>query len=68
MDLSLTLHSGRVPKGERWHSEWNLSVYNLYARHNAWSLDFQYDPSGELQAKKYYLFKIVPSLSYTLTF
>ena len=68
MDLSLTLHSGRVPKGERWHSEWNLSAYNLYARHNAWSLDFQYDPSGELKAKKYYLFKIVPSISYTLTF
>lgn len=68
MDLSLTLHSGRVPKGERWHSEWNLSVYNLYARHNAWSLDFQYDQSGELNAKMYYLFKMVPSISYTLTF
>ncbi len=68
LDLSLTLQGGRVPVGERWHGEWNLSVYNVYSRHNAWALDFRYDDAGELHTSKYYLFTIVPSLSYTLKF
>lgn len=68
LDLSLTLQGGRVPKGERWHGEWNLSVYNLYSRHNAWALDFHYDDDNAFSAKKYYLFTAVPSISYTLTF
>lgn len=68
LDLSLTLQGGRVPVGERWHGEWNLSIYNVYSRHNAWALDFRYDENGELQTNKFYLFTIIPSLSYTLNF
>lgn len=68
LDLSLTLQSGRVPAGKRWHGEWNFSVYNVYARHNAWALDFQYDDESEqIKASKIYLFTAIPSISYTLT-
>ena len=68
LDLSLTLQGGRVPKGERWHGEWNFSVYNVYSRHNAWALDFHYREDYSVSAKKYYLFTAVPSVSYTLSF
>ena len=68
LDLSVTLQGGRVPAGERWHGEWNFSVYNAYSRHNAWALDFHYDDEGEIAAQKFYLFTAIPSISYTLTF
>ena len=66
LDCSLTLQ-GKNPQ-KRIHGEWNLSIYNLYSRHNAWALDFAYNDEGELKAKKYYLFTIIPSVSYTLYF
>ena len=66
LDCSLTLQ-GKHPE-KRVHGEWNLSIYNLYSRHNAWALDYSYGPDGEPDCKKYYLFTIVPSLSYTLYF
>ena len=68
LDLSLTLQGKRVPAGQRWHGEWNLSVYNIYSRHNAWALDFHYDDATEeITAQKVYLFTAIPSISYTLT-
>ena len=68
LDLSLTLQGKRVPAGQRWHGEWNLSVYNVYSRHNAWALDFHYDDATEeVTAQKVYLFTAIPSISYTLT-
>ena len=66
LDCSLTLQGKHLEK--RVHGEWNLSIYNLYSRHNAWALDYSYGPDGEPDCKKYYLFTIVPSLSYTLYF
>ncbi len=66
LDCSLTL-LGKHPE-KRVHGEWNLSIYNLYSRHNAWALDYSYGPDGVPDCKKYYLFTIVPSLSYTLYF
>ena len=68
LDISLTLQGGRVPKGERWHGEWNFSVYNVYSRHNAWAIDFHYAEDYTVSAKKYYLFTAIPSISYTLSF
>ena len=68
LDLSLTVHGKRVPAGKRGHGEWNFSVYNVYARHNTWAIDFHYDDeTEEITAKKIYLFKAIPSVSYTLT-
>ena len=69
MDLSLTYRTkGRVQE-KRFSGEWNLSLYNAYSRHNAWSIAFNYDrKENEAQALKVYLFTIIPSLSYNIKF
>ncbi|MBQ9713522.1 MAG: TonB-dependent receptor [Bacteroidales bacterium] len=69
MDLSLTYRTkGRVQE-KRFSGEWNLSLYNAYSRHNAWSIAFNYDrKEKEAQALKVYLFTIIPSLSYNIKF
>lgn len=69
MDLSLTFKSKRRAEGKPWGSEWNISVYNVYARHNAWSVAFLYNMEKEKpQAMKVYLFTIIPSVSYNVYF
>jgi hypothetical protein len=69
LDLSLTY--SKIPKeGKKWHSEWNLSVYNAYARHNAWSINFiqdENDPSIT-KAELTYLFSVIPSITYNFIF
>ena len=69
MDLSLTYRTKRRVQNQRWSSEWNLSVYNAYARHNAWSIAFSYDREKEqAQSLKVYLFTAIPSVSYNIQF
>lgn len=69
MDVSITLLSKDKP-GKKWQGEWNLSVYNAYARKNAWAINFVQDEEDSLvtYAEKTYLFSIVPSLSYNFRF
>jgi len=69
LDLSATLSSRDKP-GKRWKGEWNLSVYNVYARKNIWAVNFIQDednPSGTY-AEKTYLFSVIPSVSYNFNF
>ena len=69
MDLSLTYRTKRRAAGKRWSAEWNLSVYNAYARHNAWSIAFTYSKKDEeAQSAKVYLFTAIPSLSCNIQF
>lgn len=69
LDLSVTARTKRKVAGQRWGSEFNLSFYNAYSRHNAWSLAFGYNTKeGRAEARKVYLFTIVPSFSYNLSF
>ena len=69
MDLSLTYRTARRVAGKRWSTEWNLSLYNAYSRHNAWSVAFSYNREEEqAQALKVYLFTIIPSLSCNIQF
>ena len=69
MDLSLTLKSKKRAEGRPWGSEWNFSFYNVYSRHNAWSVAFMYNKGGERPvAMKVYLFTIIPSISYNVSF
>ncbi len=65
LDLSLTLKGKDKPK-KKWHGEWNLSVYNAYNRKNAWSINFETDPSDPYltYAVKTYLFSVIPALTY----
>ena len=68
-DLSLTLKGRRRVEGKRWSGEWNFSVYNLYARHNAWTVGFGYNSeSNTMDAYKVYLFSAIPSVSYNINF
>ena len=67
LDLSLVLF-GKSRKG--FESSWNLSVYNAYARENAYMIKFRNktDHPGEMEAVQVSLFKAVPSLSYRFKF
>ena len=69
LDLALTWRTkGRV-EGRRWSGEWNLSFYNAYARHNAWTIAFSYNRQKEqAQSVKMYLFSVIPSVSYNIKF
>ena len=69
MDLSLTLRGKNKP-AKRWHSEWNLSVYNLYDRHNTWSISFVQDETRPdvTYAEKTYLFSVIPAITYHFKF
>jgi outer membrane receptor protein involved in Fe transport len=69
MDLSLTYRTKRRVAEKRWSTEWNLSLYNAYSRHNAWSIAFNYNKKEEAaQAAKVYLFTVIPSLSCNIQF
>jgi hypothetical protein len=69
LDLSLTWRSKARVQGKRWSGEWNLSVYNVYARHNAWAIAFSYDAqAAKWQSYKVFLFTAIPSLSYNIQF
>jgi hypothetical protein len=67
LDLSATLHR---PKHKRFEGEWDFSVYNVYDRHNAYSIQFQQDPNnpGQTQAVKTWLFGVIPSITYNFKF
>jgi len=69
LDISVTLKEKEKP-GKKWHGEWNLSVYNAYARKNAWSINFVQDENDPYTtyAEKTYLFSIIPSISYNFHF
>lgn len=68
-DISLTVKDKRRLADKRWSGEWNFSIYNLYGRHNAWTVSYGYDRIEEkMNAYKIYLFSVVPSVSYNLEF
>ena len=68
LDFSATY----VPKPERnkgWQGEWVFSVYNIYSRKNAASINFgQDETSGQNEAVRLSIFGIVPSVSYNFKF
>jgi hypothetical protein len=57
-------------KRGRYESSWTFSVYNAYARDNAYSINFIVDPNdrSKTQAVQTTLFKIVPSVTYNFKF
>ena len=69
LDASVALRS-KEKEGRRWHSEWNLSVYNAYARKNAWAINFVQDEQNPeiTYAEMTYLFSVIPSLTYNFYF
>lgn len=67
LDIGLTWQR---KKTEKFESSWNFSVYNAYARDNAFYIDFRESEKnpGETEAVQVSLFKIIPSVSYNFKF
>jgi hypothetical protein len=69
LDLSVTLSSKQKP-GRRFSWDLNASVYNVYNRHNTWSIEFTQDKTDPnvTSAEKVYLFGIIPSITFNFHF
>ena len=69
LDLSATF-KGRENPRLPWRSEWNISVYNAYARKNMWAVMFVEESAnpGVMQTKMVYMFSVVPSVTYNFFF
>ena len=81
LDLGITLNnkkfktaidpeSGKeIQVKKKFESSWNFSVYNAYARQNAYSITFkENEQTGKTEAVQLSLFKIIPSISYNFKF
>ncbi|PCI93853.1 MAG: hypothetical protein COB15_15590 [Flavobacteriales bacterium] len=78
-DLSLTLYTKKwnekPPRTDgkernKFESNWNFSIYNVYMRKNASSIRFaaNEDDPTKTEAKMIYFFSIIPSFSYNFKF
>jgi len=69
MDLSITLKS-KIKPNKRFKSDLNISIYNVYNRHNAWMIYFGEDEDNPeiTVAQKVYVFPIIPSLTWNFYF
>lgn len=69
LDLSVTF-SSKANEKKRFKWDINLSVYNVYDRHNTWSINFVQDEENPnvTYAEKIYLFGIVPSVTFNFHF
>jgi hypothetical protein len=73
LDVSVTLKS-KEKVGRKWNGAWNFSIYNLYNRKNPFTVQVQdkTDDKGNKTGKKeivmVWLFPIIPSVAYTITF
>jgi hypothetical protein len=74
LDVALTFDEN-LRKKRMWKGSWTLSVYNVYGRHNPYSVYYRKTmPSSENDFRVYSLFKLsvigipVPSLTYNFKF
>ena len=67
LDVGLTWIKIKTNKSER---DWNFSIYNVYARANAYAINFQPDPNDptKMQAVQLSLFRFVPAITYNFRF
>jgi hypothetical protein len=67
LDLSYTFRS---KQRKYFNYDINVGVYNLYNKHNAWMIQFQQDRfnTNQTYAEKWYLFGIVPSITFNFKF
>ncbi len=67
LDIGLTWQR---KKTARFESNWNFSIYNVYARENAYAINFQLDPNDptKMQAVQLSLFRFVPAITYNFKF
>jgi len=67
LDVSATLMGKQT---RRFHSSWNFSLYNVYARQNAYSISFREkeDYPGVNEAVQFSLFSIIHSVTWNFKF
>jgi len=54
---------------KRWKGEWNISLFNAYNKKNPWMITLNQDrETGRPYAEMFYLFGIVPSITYNVKF
>ena len=66
LDVGLTWY---FKERKKYNHNLNFSIYNTYARENAYSITFETDPDDKTktQAIQTTLFKLVPSITYNFT-
>ena len=68
LDLSLSI-DGSLKKKKNWDSSWTFAVYNLYGRDNPYSVFFQNDAGGTLNAYRLAILgRPFPSITYNFSF
>lgn len=68
LDISATL-TPRKNKNRNWKAEWVFSIYNLYNRQNAASINFRQNlDTGVNEAVRLSIFGMVPAVSYNFKF
>ncbi|MFK5854684.1 MAG: TonB-dependent receptor [Bacteroidota bacterium] len=69
LDLSVTYKPDNK-RSRKWHNEFNISLYNVYNRHNAYMINFVTEPDNPdvTYAEMTYLFGIIPSFTYNFKF
>ncbi|OXB08759.1 collagen-binding protein [Flavobacterium plurextorum] len=68
LDISATL-TPRKNKDRNWKAEWVFSIYNLYNRQNAASINFRQNlDTGVNEAVQLSIFGMVPAVSYNFKF
>ena len=67
LDIGLTWQR---KKTEKFESSWNFSVYNAYARENAYFIQFRQNAENPsiTEAVQFAIFKAIPSVSYKFKF
>ncbi|MDG1332677.1 MAG: TonB-dependent receptor [Crocinitomicaceae bacterium] len=60
-DIGLTWY---LKDKKRFEHNLNFSIYNLYSRENAYTISFEENASGDIEALQTALFKMVPSITY----
>jgi hypothetical protein len=69
LDLAANLEPKIVPN-RKYQSSWSFSVYNAYARKNAFAIDFREDPDNvnKTQVVRTNLFGLIPSVTWNFKF
>ena len=65
LDLGATLY---LKDTKRFEHNINFSIYNVYARENAFSIRFIENEAGQTVAEQTALFKLIPSITYNFKF
>lgn len=69
LDIGLTIRPKEKPT-RKWDYDFNISIYNVYNRANAWTIAFKNDPDNpnETYAEMSYLFGLIPSFTFNFRF